>query len=224
MSVGIGVNKGWLRLQWQYQGKPYSLNLGLQDSPTNRAYAQQVSSRIQFDILGDQFDPTLLKYRPRSLGKNATEINTVELFERFSQHKLKNEGISPRSIETRYKPLLKYLERSLNCKARQVTESKAQHFKALMAENLTPQTAKARLWLLKACWDWAKGQYDLGSDSNPWNGLANGIKVQPTQQIKPFTSAEIQAILGAFRLHPYYALCALCKRCLLFIWCRVSFG
>jgi integrase len=85
MKVSIGLNKGWLRLRWQHQGKPYSMNLGLQDSPANHAYAQQVESRIQFDILGSQFDETLLKYRPRVVGKNATEITVVELFQRFTQ-------------------------------------------------------------------------------------------------------------------------------------------
>jgi integrase len=166
--------------------------------------AQQIAGRIKTDIEAGYFDPTLLKYRPRVLGKNATEITTVELFQRFSQYKLKECDLSPRSIETRYKPLLRYLERSLNCLAHEVTETKARNFKAILIENLTPQTAKARLWLLQSCWEWGRGKYHVAKD-NPWKGLTIGIKGQDPKEPEPFNAAEIQAILGAFRAHRYYA-------------------
>lgn len=151
MKISIGVNKGCLRLRWQYQGEPFSIYLGMKDSPTARAAARAKASQIEADIYSGNFDSTLLKYKPRILGKTGIEVTAPELFERFIQHKIQNEGVSPCSIETRYKPLLRYLQRSLNLSAHEVTESKARNFKALLMENVTPQTTKARLWLLQSC-------------------------------------------------------------------------
>jgi integrase len=177
--------------------------LGVADNPTGRAVAKRKAAEIEIDISAGYFDSTLLKYKPQTIGKNATLISTFELFNKFSQHKLKNEGVSPRSIETRYKPLGRYLERSLNIEAQEVTPTKARNFAAVLTESLAPGTAKAHLWLLQSCWDWAKGRYHL-AENNPWNGLAAAIKNQPNQKVKPFTTAEIKAIIQGFRSNRFY--------------------
>jgi integrase len=106
------------------------------DPPTARAAARAKASQIEPDIYSENFDATLLKYKPRILGKPGIEVTAPELFDRFIQHKLKNEGVSSRSIETRYKPLLRYLQRSLNLPAQEGTQSKARGFKALLMEKL----------------------------------------------------------------------------------------
>jgi integrase len=155
MKITIENHDGRLRLRWLYQAKRYTMGCGVDDDSSGRAFAKRKASQIELDVLSGNFDSSLLKYKPRLLGKCATEVNAPELFERFSQHKLKNQEVSPRSIETRYKPLLGYLQRSLNIPADQVTEARAKNFKALLLEKITPQTAKERLWLLQSCWDWA---------------------------------------------------------------------
>jgi integrase len=70
--------------------------------------AKQKAAQIELDLSAGYFDATLLKYKPRILGKTATEISAVELFERFAEHKFRGQGVCARSIETRYKPLLRY--------------------------------------------------------------------------------------------------------------------
>jgi integrase len=116
MKVSIGSNKGWLRLRWQHLGKKYSLYLGMRDSPTGRAMARQKASQIEADIYSGNFDPTLLKYRPRILGKNATEISAPELFERFSQAMKREKALCQGSLE-RYRGCLSHVRRSLNIPA-----------------------------------------------------------------------------------------------------------
>jgi integrase len=68
---------------------------------------------IKADIESGNFDMTLLKYRPRLLGKNASKISVVCLFQKFADYNLKDCGVSSRSIETRYEPLLKYILETL---------------------------------------------------------------------------------------------------------------
>ncbi|MEL6139749.1 MAG: DUF3596 domain-containing protein [Cyanobacteria bacterium J06628_6] len=55
-----------LQLRFRYRGKRRYLSLGLPDSPTNRIVAQQTASQIQLDIISDNFDDTLDKYKPEA--------------------------------------------------------------------------------------------------------------------------------------------------------------
>jgi integrase len=203
MKVTLNCFRGKLRLRWTFEGKRECLSLGIVDSRPNRAYAERKAREIELDWLSGNYDRTLLKYKPKTLGRNASEISTGELFQRFSQHKQKDCGVSPRSIETRYNPVLRYLGQYVDCPAHEVGEQKARNFKAILVEKLTPQTAKERLWLLQSCWEWATGKYNLSG--NPWQGLASGIKGQSSQRVKPFTTGEIAAILEAFRSHEHYS-------------------
>lgn len=203
MKVTIENHDGRLRLRWKHNGHLYIMAVGVTDNPTGRALAKQKAGQIEIDVSAGYFDPTLLKYKPQLIGKSATHIGTCELFDKFIQHKRRNGGVSPRSIETRYKPLARYLERSLDIPAYQVTAIKASNFAAILTDSLSPGTVKAHLWLLQSCWEWARGSYCLVED-NPWKGLAAGIKNQPRQKVKPFTMAEIRAIIQGFKLSRYY--------------------
>jgi integrase len=53
----------------------------------------QLKIRIENDAKHGYYDSSLLKYRPLTIGKNASEITTVELFDRFTQHQFKSEGL-----------------------------------------------------------------------------------------------------------------------------------
>jgi integrase len=58
--------------------------------------------------------------------------------------------------------------------------------------------------MLKSCWDWANGKYYLASE-NPWPTQVQKIKPQPRQKTKPFTAAEVKAILTGFKSDRYYS-------------------
>jgi integrase len=204
MRVYLERDRERLRIRVVYQGKKYQFSTGLTDTPTHRAYADGVVSKIRLDMLSGQFDTSLLKYRPQAVGSNPVGVSCPELFQRFIKHKVKDCGLSNRSVETRYKPLLKYLSEFLDYDAQKVGEQQAKNFKSILLEKVTVKTARERLWLLQSCWEWATGKH-LPAGKNPWNGLTSGIKVAPSEKVKPFTAGEIAAILRAFRSHRYYA-------------------
>jgi integrase len=88
--------------------------------------------------------------------------------------------------------------------AHQVNDSIARNAVAVMTETLSGQTVKTYLFLIRACWDWAKGKYHL-ADSNPWGDCIGRVRVQSIKQVKPFTIAELQAIIATFKSHPHYS-------------------
>ena len=156
------------------------------------------------DMVSGHYDPTLEKYRPRTTGKNPTEITTVELFDRFTQYQLKHKGLSQDSINTRYKFLQRMLEKHLNIRACDVEKRRVEAFAAVCRDTLKPDTAKQRIWLLKSAWDWGKGKYQL-ADENPWGGIAERFKSVPVQPCAVFSKDEVKKIIQGFRDSPYYA-------------------
>jgi integrase len=84
-AVTIENHDGRYRLRWLYHGKRYTMSCGVPATPTGKEIAKQKAAAIELDISAGYFDPTLLKYKPKTLGRTATEISAVELFERFSR-------------------------------------------------------------------------------------------------------------------------------------------
>ncbi|MFM2303245.1 MAG: hypothetical protein RLZZ135_654 [Cyanobacteriota bacterium] len=206
MKVTIEKHQNKLRLRWTCPetGKRRPLALGVDDSTTGRAFAAIIKDRIENDAKHGYYDATLLKYRPLTIGKNASEITTVELFDRFTQHQLKNEGLAKSSIKSRYEPLKRMLEKYLNIRASAVDRRRAISFADVCGDTLTPGTAKARIMLLKSAWEWGKGRYQL-ADENPWVGIATRFKSLPVQPVAAFTRDEAKKIIEGFRNNRYYS-------------------
>jgi integrase len=94
--------------------------------------------------------------------------------------------------------------------AHQVNEHTAGNFAAYLSERVSGNTTKTYLCLITAAWNWGKGRYHVG-EPNPWAGLAAKIKSNPQQRVKPFTAAEVKAIIGGFRSSTHY-VSTLCRR------------
>lgn len=206
MKVTIENLEGRLRLRWTCPetGKRKNLALGVDDSTTGRAFASTIKDRIENDAKHGYYDSSLLKYRPLTIGKNASEITTVELFDRFTQHQFKHEGLAKSSIKSRYEPLQRMLEKYLNIRAASVDRRRAISFADICGDTLTPGTAKARIMLLKSAWEWGKGRYQL-ADENPWVGIATRFKSIPVQPVAAFNRDEAQKIIDGFRTNRYYS-------------------
>ncbi len=202
MRVYVERDRSRLRVRVTYQGKKHQFSTGLIDTKTNRAYAQGIASRIELDMVSGQFDPTLLKYRPNAVGSNPAGVSCPELFERFTQHRFKDYGLAPGS-RSRYTCIENYLSARLDVPAHQVNARTAGDFAAYLSERLSGITAKTYIYLIAAAWDWAKGRYHV-TEPNPWAGLAVKIKTQQQQRVKPFTAAEVKAIIGVFRSSKRY--------------------
>ncbi len=83
MKISVEVLKsGRIRLRWYYQGKQVCISLGMRDSPLARAHANCQAAIIEADIISGNYDPTLLKYKPRT-GKRGTVVSAVELWQHF---------------------------------------------------------------------------------------------------------------------------------------------
>jgi integrase len=208
MKVTIENLNGRLRLRWTCPetGKRKNLALGVEESTTGRSFAATIKDRIETDAKYGYYDSTLLKYRLRTIGKNKSEITTVELFALFTNHKFKRrrKPISQSSVDARYKPIGVMLAKHLEIQAADVDKRWAEKFADVCEDTLKPDTARARIWLLKSAWDWAKGKYELGSE-NPWEGVADRFQSEPVQPVAPFTREEVIRILQAFRVSPYYS-------------------
>jgi integrase len=203
MRVYVERDRTRLRIRVVYQGKKHQFSTGLTDTKTNRAYVQGVASRIELDMVSGQFDPTLLKYRPNAVGSNPAGVSCPELFEQYVKAIAKEKALHPGSLR-RYQGCTSHVRKSLSVPAHQVTEATAGNFAAVLLECVSNRTAKEYLWMLASCWDWAQGRYHV-ADENPWTGQIQRIKPNPQQRVKPFTAAEIQAIIGALRSSPHYS-------------------
>ena len=164
MKVTIEPIKNRLFLRWKCPAtnKRVCVGASVEDSPTGRAHALTIKCQIENDVKYGYYDPTLLKYKSRtivvrrraSFGKNPTEITTVELFDLFTQYK-KTHGrkLSQKLIDTRYKYLRRMLEKHLNIQAANVDKRHIEAFCSICEDTLKPDTAKQRIGLLKsACW------------------------------------------------------------------------
>ena len=153
------------------------------------------------DIISGYFDPTLFKYKPRKLGANPSEITAVALFEKYTAFKGKT--LAPGSMG-RYRAIASKLREYLGDKlAHQVNDSIAKSVVTEMNQPLKGETVKTYLLLLRACWNWARDKYHL-ADINPWSDCLNLVTVEPRIPDKPFTIAELQAIVKGFSSHPQY--------------------
>jgi len=60
--------------------------VGVNNDATGNAVARKKSSEIELEMQAGYFAPTLLKYKPKILGKTATEITVPELLTKFIQN------------------------------------------------------------------------------------------------------------------------------------------
>lgn len=108
----------------------------------------------------------------------------------------------------------------LDVPANSIGNREAQRFADVCAETLQPQTAKARVWLLVSCWDWAKDKYHVATD-NPFKGLSDRFRrTEPKKHPQPFSTLEVRAILDGFRSSKYYSGYADFVAFLLGVGCR----
>ncbi|MBT9159566.1 MAG: Tyrosine recombinase XerD [Dehalococcoidia bacterium] len=203
MKVSVEVlASGRVRLRWYYQGRQCVLSTGTKNSPVAIASAKRLAGLIEADILSGNYDPTLLKYKPRT-GKRGTVVSAVELWQHYTKAMQTDKALSA-SAMGRYRSIGNHLEATLgSLKAEAVNEAKAKDFAAYLSERRTGHTVKVYLYLLAACWDWAKGRYHVAA-ANPWRSPLARVKPSPRKRVKPFTQIELATILSALQHHPHY--------------------
>jgi integrase len=198
-----------LLIRFSHDATPYCFSLPNHNNPVGVSNAKLKIAQIEKDIAYGNFDTTLLRYKPRKLGKNPTEITAVELFGKYIDYRRK-EGLLSHSSIGRLEAIASKLKQLLGDKlAEKVTTATAKDAISKWSESASSQSIKTYLDYLKACWEWAKGKYHT-ADSNPWSecldrARSRGNSGQSRQQTKPFTIAELQAIIATFKSHPHYS-------------------
>ncbi len=216
MSTNVWTEKKGttLRLRWNFEGKRYQLALGVKDDPIGRSYGKMIAGTIERDIECSNFDQTLERYqnsnkrRPKDKVSKYAKLTAVELFERYIVHHHGEKDLSHGSI-LRLQAIASKLSQFLTDKpADKVTDSISRDVVARWAESASMPIIKAYLYYLKGCWDWAEGKYQVVTP-NPWadsldRARSRSNSVQP-KKVKPFTIAELQAIIAAFKSHSHYS-------------------
>ena len=209
-TVGIEEFQGKIRLRLPrhiFGGKQKWISTGLQNTPENWKTAQSEAWKIEQDINSGNFDPTLVKYKPRihltlvkPVEKPPQNLTLDELWERYTEYK--SQVIEATTIKTTYKRTknLIPLFPSQNLKD-------AVAIRDWLLDNKSLYTAKYVLTHLSGCCEWAVESNLIAS--NPFAKMAQHIKESRTQEsdgeeIDPFTAQERDAIIEAFENNRYY--------------------
>jgi integrase len=125
MKVTIEEYRSLLRLRLN-DGKRRCVGLGVADSTVGRSLALQKKAQIELDWQIGQYDRTLLKYQPRTLGKSATEISAPELFDRYTKYHARDKGLAQSGIKSRCIALRKMLEKVLDVPVNEIGKREAE--------------------------------------------------------------------------------------------------
>lgn len=190
-TVAITNCKERIRLRWRYQGKRYSLNLGVYNKPNLNA-SKKVVLQIELDMANGNFDDSLVRY-----GGNEVKVidelpkTIVEYFETWvSNYK---------QLDCNKNSDYFYLRNTLR-KWGEIAPSEI--LSKLNTEKYCPKTYNERLSILKgfSTWMLMKKYWNL----NPFEGVSRR-KVKKTEKADriPFSEDEIKLILEAIKNDTY---------------------
>jgi integrase len=201
-TVTLEECNGSIRLYFSYKGKYFRFYPGLSATvPINWSIAQGKAEQIYIDLVTDNFDSSLNKYRLKR-HKKYLSTTAPTLFDQFRE--FKSQELNERTLK-KYDTITNDLERGLDIAAASVTLDRAKEFvAATWTQRIQPDTIKHRLFLLKACWNWGMEEGKIDFSRNPWGGIK--LRVPHSQGENPFTKEEVQQIIqGAREFYPYYA-------------------
>ncbi len=193
-SVAVRSLDGRLRLVWSHCGKRYYLAVGLDDTPENRTIAEYKAKTIERDLLLDNFDSTLNRYRPQVIDG----LTALDLFDRWIA--MKRRSVDGKTIE-KYQALKSKLTNLLKGRNAELLPRDCDRVLRQLSNELQPITLLDRLSILRACWKWGMSQGFV--KENAWSEVK--IKVPPKQSPKPFSDSEITRIRDAFKNSAYYS-------------------
>lgn len=204
-GVTIANYRDRYRLIFSYQGKRRYFYTGLRCDGHLADYAavtaEGMARAIERDMILGDVDLTFEKYRVGEFSRPKTQGHLVlKIMDEFIQYK-SHRVSTMRSLEkyNQTSALLQEFFAEADVKDQNldgITNEIAEKFNQFLGKRLAPVTRKERLFCLKATWDWAIKK-ELTS-RNPWDDLAKTVKVPPVQP-NPFTVAEVEAIIQAFR-------------------------
>ncbi|NJM22230.1 MAG: DUF3596 domain-containing protein [Richelia sp. RM2_1_2] len=228
-TVQIKISNERLQLVFRYAGQRYYLSTGFSDTVANRKLAEMKARQIELDILSENFDQTLGKYKPESLiakvkaptpREQPTEVaaSLIELWESYID--FKRSSLSPSTLAKDVKRVRICINVHLPFK----TLDKAVAIRDWLIANKTPNSCKRILTQISACCDWAVKSGLI--EENPFEDMATDIKIpkgsKEDADINAFTQEERDRIIQAFKDSSYYKYYAPLIEFLFMTGCRPS--
>lgn len=217
-TVQIKISNDRLQLVFSFGGKRHYLSTGLSDTKANRKVAEMKARQIELDILCNNFDTSLGKYKPQSeqiiftppftQSVEETYASLVDLWDSYTEYK--RSSLSPSTLAKDYTKINRYINVHLPVK----TLDKAVAIRDWLIANKSPRSAKKILTQFSACCKWAAKSQLI--DDNPFEGMASDIKLPKGNyeetDINPFSSQERdtpseslrERIILAFQENQYY--------------------
>ena len=202
----IKICHGRLQIVLTYRGVRKYLSLGLPDSKQNRVYAEMVKTRIMSDLLNDNFDPTLDKYKREALKADPEiqphdDISLAQLWEQYTNYK--RPQLAPSTITKDFDRVSNHI-----AKFPATTLDAAVTVRDYLNSTTTPNATKRVLTQLNACCAWAVDSKLIAV--NPFVGMAAGIKAPKVkadgEDIDPLSPDERDRIIHALKaLNSEYA-------------------
>jgi integrase len=214
--VKTTADKGTLKIRWTHQGKRYSLSLGLKDTEQHRQIARIKAAAIEQDILLEQFDPSLEKYKKSKQSQGTDPIDLLDLWDRYTEFKRPQLAVS--TIYHGYGQARRTIAKfpSLN----PIDAAKNRDW---MIQNLETDVTRRMMVSLTACCRWAVERGYL--KTNPFLGLDKPRKQKKKSEeedINPYTAEERDRIIQAFSTNRYFKYYTPLVRFLFMTGCRPS--
>ena len=185
-TVSILKHKDRIRLRWRYQSERYSLNLGAYIK-ANLIHARKIAVYIEQDMLNNQFDFSLAKYKGEQEAPFIPLKSIVNYFEEWVTD-YKQMDCNKNSD---YFYIRNTIRKWGNFKEGDLLPN-------LNKEAFSPKTYNSRLSILRAFSGWLVKQRVW--TINPLEDVSSKkVKKIAKPDRKPFTESEITAILSAFK-------------------------
>ena len=216
-TVQIKTSNERLQLVFSFGGKRHYLSTGFTDTKANRKLAEMKAKQIELDILCNNFDITLLRYKPESQQAiftpsaqseippvEQTDIHTyaslTDLWDSYTEYK--RSSLSPSTLAKDYHKIYRCINVHLPVK----TLDKAVAIRDWLIANRSPLSAKKILTQFSACCNWAVKSQLI--EDNPFADMASDIKMPKGDyeeaDINPFSVEERNRIIQAFKDNRYY--------------------
>lgn len=204
-SPSLESFQGRLRIRFRLNGQQKAFALGLADTPENRVKGESIARQMHLDMLSENFDSTLSKYKPHT---HLTVVEAIKPKQALDLAQLWEKYTEFRSNQVEETTLAKNYARVANHIQRFPTKSldDAIAIKDFLLAKASAYTAKRVITQLNACCSWAVKSKLIGL--NPFYEMAVDIELPKAKSecidIDPFTKEERDIIIQAFKKHRRY--------------------
>jgi integrase len=194
-------NHLWLR--WTHEKVVYRIPVGLPNNPVNMHSAMAKKAEIELAIALQQFDKTLVAYRPApevALVEKPPQTTLSSLFERFTEYR-RTQGTAGQTIASKYTAMA---SRIAEFKGDPLTDKGAIDFISWLRSLQSPRIANQNLALIKSAVNWGVKRGLV--EQNPFTAIVPlKLTSMDGRRSDHFTADEIHVFLDMIAKDPNYS-------------------